>query len=208
MRTRTVGFYVYDGSVLLEFAGPLQVFDVANRVLAKTGTSDRALFQSRLISKVAGHITTREGVTLATHCSIGGHDPLDLVFVPGGALQAQLDDHEVQSWLKRVASGAEVTGSVCVGSFMLGKAGLLDDRQSTTHFDDVGDLAAIAPQTKVVSDRLWVDEGNIITAGGYAAGIDMALHLVERFVGSAMAIETARQLEYRWRRVTDRLLQT
>jgi transcriptional regulator GlxA family with amidase domain len=199
MRTRTVGFYVYDGAVLLEFAGPLQVFDFANRVVAKTSTSDWVPFQSRLMSKLAGQVTTREGVTLSTHGSTGTHDMRDLVFVPGGALQAQLDDDDVKSWLKRVAATAEVTGSVCVGSFMLGKAGLLDNRQSTTHFDDVGDLAAIAPQTKVVSDRLWVDEGDIITAGGYAAGIDMALHLVERFLGSATAVETARQLEYPWR---------
>jgi transcriptional regulator GlxA family with amidase domain len=204
MHTRLVGFYVYDGAVLLEFAGPLQVFDVANRVAMKLEPSVAQPFHSILISKLARQIMTREGVTVVTDHNISDQLALDLVLVPGGALQAELVDDQVQSWLRRVASVAEVSGSVCVGSFMLGKAGLLDGLTSTTHFDDVGDLAAIAPDTTVVTDRLWVDEGKVITAGGYAAGIDMALHLVERFLGAEIATETARQLEYGWRDASDR----
>jgi transcriptional regulator GlxA family with amidase domain len=204
VHTRTIGFYVYDGSVLIEFAGPLQVFDVANRVTAKTRPGTDAPFKTVLISRRGARVTTREGVEIAAAASIDSHPPLDLMLIPGGALQAELDDKELQLWLKNTASTAEVSGSVCVGSFMLGKAGLLDGRSATTHFGDVEDLAAIAPAAKVTADHLWVDEGKVVTAGGYTAGIDMALHLVSRFLGVSTADETARQLEYAWRRAEDR----
>ncbi len=128
--------------------------------------------------------------------SISAHPPLDLVIVAGGALQAELSDVAVQHWLQRESQETEAIASVCVGSFLLGKAGLLDGREATTHFDDIAELNAIAPKAQVSRDKVWVDQGSVITAGGFAAGIDMALHLVSRYMDEEIAAETARQLEY------------
>lgn len=163
MQTRTVGFYIFDGVVLLEFAGPLQVFDVANRVAVKSGHTSHAPFRPILVAKTASVVYTREGVGIAPHATVAHHEPLDLVIVPGGALQDELADRALRDWLQRVAATAEVTGSVCVGSFMLAKAGLLDGREVTTHFDDAADLCAMVPRARVISDRLWVDEGKVVT---------------------------------------------
>lgn len=204
MRTRTVGYFVFDGVVLLEFAGPLQVFDVAGRVALRRGLAQAHPFEPLVISQTGGAVRTREGVTVQAQASVAAHAPLDLLIVAGGALQAPLADPAIAGWLRQVAADSEVTGSVCVGSFLLGRAGLLDGRQATTHFDDAADLGAIAPAARVVTDRLWVDEGRVVTAGGFAAGIDMALHLVARLLDHATAAETARQLEYPWREATDR----
>lgn len=204
MRSRTIGYFVFDGVVLLEFAGPLQVFDVAGRVALKQGRSEIPPFISRVLSKTGQPVTTREGVMLGVDGNIESHEPLDMVIVAGGALQAELADPTVTAWLQRESRQAEVTGSVCVGSFLLGKAGLLDGREATTHFEDTADLQAIAPLSRVSDDKLWVDEGRIITAGGFASGIDMALHLVSRLLGHELAAETARQLEYPQRKVGDR----
>jgi transcriptional regulator GlxA family with amidase domain len=205
MKTRCVGLFVYDGAVLIEFAGPLQVFDVANRVHAKAAADAPPPFEYRLISKTGKPITTREGVTIEVHNAFGNHPSLDVVLVPGGALSAELQDPAVLDWLSAVSAQAEATTSVCVGSFLLGRASLLDGRSATTHFDDADALAALAPDTKVAIDKLWVEDGRIVTAGGYAAGIDMALHLVERFGGKELSVEAARQLEYPLRRDNRRL---
>ncbi|MEQ6311022.1 MAG: AraC family transcriptional regulator [Delftia sp.] len=204
MKTRTVGFFVFDGVVLLEFAGPLQVFDVAARVAVRRGLAASPPFQPVVISRSGAAVRTREGVGIQAQASLQDHPPLDLVIVAGGALQAELAAPEVAAWLRQVAGSSEVTGSVCVGSFLLGRAGLLDQREATTHFEDTEDLRAIAPAARVSADRLWIDEGAIVTSGGFAAGIDMALHLVERLLGAEIAAETARQLEYRRRNAADR----
>jgi transcriptional regulator GlxA family with amidase domain len=140
--TRTIGYFVFDGVVLLEFAGPLQVFDVAGRVAMKRHLTDVHPFKSLVLSKTGDSVMTREGVTLGVHHSIESHEPLDMVLVPGGALQAELVDATVEQWLKKASATTEVTGSVCVGSFLLGKAGLLDGREATTHFEDTADLRA------------------------------------------------------------------
>lgn len=204
MKPRVIGYFVFDGVVLLEFAGPLQVFDVANRVATKRAPSDVRPFQNVVLSKTGNAVTSREGVDIGVHGSIAAHEPLDMVIVAGGALQAELDDVAVERWLQREGQATEVIASVCVGSFLLGKAGLLDGHEATTHFDDTADLKAIAPKAQVSSDKVWVDEGRIITSGGFTAGIDMALHLVSRFMGEEIAAETARQLEYPRRQVGQR----
>ncbi|WP_137924166.1 DJ-1/PfpI family protein [Cupriavidus sp. 2SB] len=204
MAQRKIGYFVYDGVVLLEFAGPWQVFDVAGRVAIKLGLAEVHPFVPVVVSRTGRPIKTREGVTINAHSGIEGSGDFDLIIVPGGALQAELDEPAIQAWLKSAAAKAEVTASVCVGAFLLGKAGLLDGREATTHFEDIGELRSVAPKAKVSSDTLWVDEGPIVTSGGFAAGIDMALHLVSRLLGDDIATETARQLEYRQRRATER----
>lgn len=108
----------------------------------------------------------------------------------------ELHNHDLKTWAVKISKETEVTGSVCACSFMLGELGLLDGITSTTHFDDTSSLATTYPKTKVVSNKYWIDEEKVITAVGYTAGIDMALHVVEKFLGTSVANETARQLEF------------
>ncbi len=204
MKPRVIGYFIFDGVVLIEFAGPLQVFDVANRVATKRNLSDVRSFQNVVLSKTGNAVTSREGVSIGVHGSIASHEPLDMVVVAGGALQAEMVDVAVARWLQQESQVTEVIASVCVGSFLLGKAGLLDGHEATTHFDDTADLKAIAPKARVTSDKVWVDKGHVITSGGFMAGVDMALHVVSRFMGEEIAAETARQLEYPRRPVGER----
>lgn len=93
--------------------------------------------------------------------------------------------------------------SVCTGSFLLAKAGLLDSRNWTTHWEDIDLLSdklahnALADNGATRSVR-WVDSGSVVTAAGLSSGIDMALHLIERFAGLALAQSTAKQIDYTW----------
>jgi len=117
----------------------------------------------------------------------------DTVVVPG---YLPLDDPgaEVCSALRQAAaSGARVV-SVCTGAFALAAAGLLDNRQAATHWQYAAELAARYPAVKVDADRLWVDEGSVLTSAGLAAGIDLCVQLVRADYGSDAAVGVARYM--------------
>ncbi|MFC6750651.1 DJ-1/PfpI family protein [Deinococcus aquaticus] len=121
-----------------------------------------------------------------------------MLIVPGGVMDVPLADPRVQDWVRAQATRVEVLASICTGAFLLARAGLLDGRRVTTHWEDQADLAATFPALMVVPDVAWVDTGAVVTSGGISAGIDMTLHLVERLHSRALAERTARQMEFRW----------
>jgi len=88
--------------------------------------------------------------------------------------------------------------SVCTGAFLLARAGLLDGRRVTTHWEDMADLERDFPALDVVGETRWVEDGNRLTSAGIAAGIDMSLYLVSRLGGAGLARRTARQMDYPW----------
>lgn len=97
------------------------------------------------------------------------------------------------------AGQARITASVCTGAFLLAKAGVLEGRTATTHWEDVADLRAQFPALAVRDDVRWVDEGSVVSSAGIAAGIDMSLHLVARLASPALAEATARQMDVPYR---------
>ena len=125
---------------------------------------------------------------------------IDILVIPGGVVSAQMDSYAVREWIARTSAAAGLTASVCTGSFLLAQAGILRGRRATTHWEDAADLQRGFPDVQVVPDVRWVDEGSVVTAAGVSAGLDMSLHLVERFEGEALAVLTARQMDYRWQR--------
>lgn len=99
----------------------------------------------------------------------------------------------------QTSRAARITASICTGSFLLAKAGLLDGRRATTHWEDLADLQAAYQAVEVVGDVRWVDEGPILSAAGIAAGIDLALHLCARLASPELARITARQMDVPYR---------
>lgn len=118
----------------------------------------------------------------------------DLVVVPGWRDLDETPRPEITSALRdAVARGARVA-SICSGAFLLAHAGLLDGRRATTHWRHTERLARLFPQVRVEPDVLYVDEGNVITSAGSAAGIDMLLHLVRKQYGPHIANSFARRM--------------
>ena len=107
---------------------------------------------------------------------------------------------DLTAWIAREAPKTTLTASVCTGAFLLAKAGLLDGRRVTTHWEDVGDLRRLFPSLRVEEGPQWIDEGRIVTSAGISAGLDMSLHLVSRLASVELAERTARQMDYAWRR--------
>lgn len=122
--------------------------------------------------------------------SLGGYD---LIVVPGGMGTRTLQhDRRFMDWLKS-AEPVQLKASVCTGALLLGAAGFLNGRRATTHHGAYEELKPYC--ARVVTERV-VDEGSVVTAGGVTAGIDLGLHLVERFAGADARARVARQMDY------------
>ncbi|AOO66466.1 DJ-1/PfpI family protein [Sulfurospirillum halorespirans] len=195
----SVGIYIFDNVEVLDFAGPYEVFTTASRVFNKTASSlAHPPFEVFTIGKTKQSIYARAGLKLHPDYSMTTHPSLDLLIIPGGVVTKELEDDDVIAWIKSTASSTPITASICTGAFLLAKAGLLEGKASTTHWEDIDELHALFPSLHVKENMRWVDEGSIVTSAGISAGIDMSLHLVERLMGKELAVNTARQMEFDW----------
>ncbi len=194
--TRNVGIYIFDEVEVLDFAGPFEVFSVASRVKARLEPGAAKPFEVFTVADAMRPVRARGGLMVEPAFDIHTHPALDLFIVPGGVVMAEMDRAEIIAWIARAAAAAKVTAAVCTGALLLGKAGLLRGRRSTTHWDDIADLRSLFPDTIVEENLRWVDTGEVVTSGGISAGIDMSLHLVSRLESEELAAKTARQMEY------------
>ena len=191
----TVGILLFDDIEVLDFCGPFEVFSVARA----TDDAERAnpLFHVLTIAERNEIVRCRGGLMVQPHHSIIDHRPLDILVVPGGqGTRRERTNRVLLDWIAAQARQVELTTSVCTGAFLLAATGLLDGKRATTHWASIDWLRQTYPDLDVRDDERVVDEGHIMTSAGVSAGIDMALHIVARLHGEAVATSTARQMEY------------
>jgi AraC family transcriptional activator FtrA len=153
----------------------------------------RRHYDLTLCAPARGPVATTSGFPLIAHRGVEALAAADTVFVPGFAPQEWPPPRHVLDALQAAhARGARIA-SICTGAFALGAAGLLDGRRVTTHWRHAQRLAAMYPQARVDADVLYVDEGDLLTSAGVAAGIDLCLHLIRRDHGAEAANAAARQ---------------
>jgi len=192
--TLNVGIFVYDDVEVLDFAGPFQVFTTAERM----ARPDKPF--ATFTVAAGNEVRARGGLPLVPSYTFGREPHIDVLIVPGGIVTDELDRPAVIEWIAARAAEARLTASVCTGAFLLAKAGVLDGRKATTHWEDIDDFRKSFPGIPIDADARFVDEGHIVTSAGISAGIDMSLHLVARLAGEPLASRTARQMDYRWQR--------
>ena len=181
---RTI-FAVFPGCEILDLGGPVQAFHEAAMLGGRYELSYRAATPT---------IRTAQGLELTGLEPLPEVGPGDRIIVPGYPVMTARVPPKLVSWLRNAhRSGAELC-SVCTGAFALGEAGALDGRTCTTHWRRVTELRARFPRARVVGDRLFVIDDGIITSAGIAAGIDMALALIEQDAGPVIAGEVAREM--------------
>ncbi|HEY7681144.1 MAG TPA: DJ-1/PfpI family protein [Gemmatimonadales bacterium] len=192
---RQVSLVVFDEAEVLDVSGPYEVFTVAGR---RHGLDP---FRVALVAEGAGPVMLRNGFAVQPQYTIQTAPPADLLIVPGGfGTRREMYNARLIEWLRREAEAAELVLSVCTGALLLGKAGLLNGLEVTTHHGAYNLLREVAPLARVREGERFVDNGRIIVAAGVSAGIDMALHVVERLLGNELAEEAAAYMEYRWDR--------
>lgn len=192
-----VAFPISDGAVLIDFAGPWEVFGNASYVGAD-GTMDmsgKAGFNTYTVAEKKTPITAGGGMKIMPDFTFADAPAPKLIVIPaqGGAGTAMIE------WIRTAAKSADVTMSICTGAFVLAKTGLLSGRSATTHHGSYADLAMQYPDIRVKRGYRFVDEGNIATSGGLTCGVDLAFHIVERYSGRTRAEQTALNMEYQGR---------
>ena len=183
----TVAVVLLDDVALFEFGVLAEVFGIDR---ADEGVPT---FDFRVCGlEAAKPLSARNGTMVIPPYGLEGLSGADLVAVPA----TRIRDYppEVLQSLRAAAAGGATVLSVCSGVFVLGAAGLLDGRRCTAHWHDVDELAERFPNAMVNPDVLFVDDGDLITSAGTAAGIDACLHLVRRELGSAVATRIARRM--------------
>lgn len=192
MEQRKLAILLFDGAEVLDFCGPFEVFSVASRQCETSAFNVFTVAQST-------PVIACNGLSVNPDFNLESYPKPDILLVPGGiGTRRELNKERLLDWIKRVACEAELVLSVCTGALLLGKAGLLEGLDATTHHGAYDLLRAQVPSCTVHEDRRFVDNGTTITSAGIAAGIDMSLHVVERLLGRDVAHATAKQMEYPW----------
>ena len=194
-RTR-VGILVFPLVEVLDFCGPYEVFSVT-RLDEGRRREDPSPFEVLLVAEHDGAISATGGLRVLPDCTIDTCPPLDILVVPGGwGTRRELHNQRLLEWIATRGRQAATLASVCTGAMLLGKAGLLDGRRATTHWRSLDWMHDTYPAVTVERDLHVVEDGNVLTSAGISAGIDLALRVVARTCGDAVARATARHMEY------------
>ncbi len=189
---RKVGIFIFDDVELLDFCGPFEVFSVAGSLL------EEHPFQVFTVARTPGQIHTRGNLLVQPAYSFENCPLPDILLIPGGlGTRPLLNEPAAIDWIRVMAGQVELLLSVCTGSLLLGKAGLLDGLPATTHHSALDLLGKVAPSVQVVRNKRFVDAGKIITSAGISAGIDMSLHVVSRLLGRDAVKVVTTEMEYR-----------
>jgi len=194
-----VGILIFDEVEVLDFAGPYEVFSRTRLVpgVDSRRSEESAPFRVFTVAKSREPVAAIGGLRVLPDFAFADAPKIDLLVVPGGfGTRPLLHDAETLDWIRRVAAHARKVTSVCTGSLLLAKAGMLKGRRATTHWGALDLLESLDPAMKVERDLRVVDDG-IISSAGVASGIDMSLYVVESLVGREVADETAHYMEHR-----------
>jgi len=198
--SRNVGIYIFDEVEVLDLGGPFVVFSTASRMKERLSPGSTKPFEVFTLGETMRPVRARGGLKVQPAYDVKNHPAIDVLIVPGGVVNEELRRGGVIEWISKVAVKTEITASVCTGAFLLAKAGLLKEKVITTHWEDIADFRSMFPGISVRNDTRWVDCGKIVTSAGISAGLDMSLHLVSRLESEELAVRTARQMDYDWRR--------
>ncbi|HZQ58254.1 MAG TPA: DJ-1/PfpI family protein [Acidimicrobiales bacterium] len=186
-----IGIALFDGVEELDWVGPWEVLRTWSHYWPDDGVT---VFTA---AHADGAVTCAKGMRAVPDHRWDWAPAPDVLIYPGGrGTRPQLGDADVRSWLRDVAQSASIMASVCTGSLVFADAGLLDGRPATTHWQSLELLAKLGRDVDVRPDDRYVDDGDVITASGVSAGIDMALHLVGRLHSPERAREVRRAIQY------------
>lgn len=186
-----IGIVALNGANALDFMGPVDTFNQANKA------QDASLsYKVDLIGVRAGPIVTSSGVRMLPDRIIGPHlEKYDTILIAGSQdIQKTTHDRVLSDWLMASAETARRIGSICSGAFALAAAGLLDGRRVAIKDVYAKQLTAMFPGIRAESDQLFVRDGSFYSAAGGAAGIDLCLYLIENDCGSTVPLDVARTL--------------
>lgn len=197
-RTRTVCMLVYAGAQSLDISGPLEVFALAGRQAQEDAPGIEPLYRLHLLSVDTRPVVLASGLRLLPDTAYADMpEDTDTLMVCGGmgdSLDVVRSDRKLVQWLRAAAGQVRRLASVCSGALLLAEAGVLDDRQATTHWSDVHELRRRYPRVRVQADAIYTRDGEVWTSAGITAGMDLALAMVAADHGQALALKVAKRM--------------
>jgi transcriptional regulator GlxA family with amidase domain len=192
MNAWRIGIFLFNDVEVLDFAGPFEVFSVT------TFENGDKPFKVETVSENGELVCVRNGLKVQPDYSFANMPAFDILIIPGGfgAREREISNDTVINWIADKMHTVQLMTSVCTGSLLLAKAGLLKGKRATTHWASLERFQSEFPETKVIEGVKFVDEGNIVTSGGISAGINMSFHIIDRLLGSEVANKTAKRMEY------------
>lgn len=185
---RKIGALIFPGFELLDVFGPMEMFGMLNND-----------FSLELVAETDGPVPSNQGLSAEATKSIGQGADYDILFVPGGAgTRREVGNTRLLDWIAQASENAEYTLSVCTGSALLAKAGVLDNRRATTNKAAFSWVVEQGPNVKWVRKARWVEDGPFITSSGVSAGMDMALGAIALMHSRETAEKVAMFCEYDW----------
>lgn len=183
-----VGAVIFEGFELLDFYGPLELFGLLEN-------------ESRItvLAEKTGAVKSSSGPSGMADASLAGANGFDVLLIPGGiGTRKQIANPPFLAELKRLAEASRLVATVCTGSFLLARTGLLDGRRATSNKRVFQLVKTNAPKVNWIARARWVEDGKYFTSSGVSAGMDMALAVIARLCGREKSLEIANRAEYEW----------
>ena len=188
--SRRLGALLFPGFELLDTFGPLEMFGNMPGAVDIVTVAERK-----------GPVRSGQGPSAMADYGFDDCPPLDLLLIPGGmGTRTEVDNVALIDWLRQRASSAEVVMTVCSGTALLARAGLLDGRRATTNKMFFHEVTEQGPRVEWVREARWVEDGKYATSSGVSAGIDMALAVIAKLSGQQVSDSLAVATEYDWHR--------
>ena len=175
-------------AVVLDFAGPLEVF------VGAATMDGKSLFAPYMVAAKKDPITVGGGMRVVPDHDFKSAPQPKIIVIP--AMNFSEKDAEMFDWIRVSSKATDVTMSVCNGAFVLAKTGLLDGKSATCHHGGFFQFAISYPNVNLKRGARFVENGNLASAGGISSGIDLALRVVERYGGHDLAVQVADGMEY------------
>lgn len=183
-----VAVVAFPGFEVLDLFGPVEMLSVP-----------KDAFRISIVAEQRTEIPSAQGVKVVADIAFGDSDKYEIVLVPGGrGTRKEVSNPAILDWLRSVEPRAQYVVSVCTGSAILAKAGLLDGRRATSNKIAFDWVTSQGPNVHWVREARWVEDGKYFTSSGVSAGMDMTLGLIERILGRPISEEVANWTEYRW----------
>ncbi|WP_171133292.1 MULTISPECIES: DJ-1/PfpI family protein [unclassified Ruegeria] len=185
---RRIGALIFPGFELLDLYGPMEMFGLLPNA-----------FSLDIIAERAGPVESNQKLKGFAETPLDEAPHYDVLFVPGGAgTRREIANSRLLDWIAARSERAEFTLSVCTGSALLAKAGVLDRRRATTNKATFSWVKEQGPHVDWVAQARWVEDGTFLTSSGVSAGMDMALGAIALMCGQAAAEDVAKWCEYSW----------
>lgn len=184
-----VAILIYDEVYLMDFAGPLEIFNDCYLDDKSKG------FEVFLVAETKNSIKTHTGTSITPDFDFKNCPQPDILVIPGGNLNLINENKLTANFIIETNKHTQITMSVCTGAFILGELGLLNNLEATTWYGAKKKLSEIYPLIKVV-DKRFTDNGKYITTAGVSAGVDGSLHIVKKIYGENIAKKTAKYIEW------------